>query len=75
MTAGFVHTLNIEGRWQNEIEGDSERGLDTYETKDAAVAAGRAEAQRRGTEHLIHRADGSIENRNSYGNDPVHRPG
>ena len=75
MAEGFVHTLSIEGRWQNEVEGDSQGRLDTYETKDQAVAAGRAEAQRRHTEHVIHRADGSIEDRNSYGNDPRHRPG
>ena len=74
MAEGFVHKLNIEGRWQNEIEG-GDGSLETYDTKDAAVAAGRAEARRRGTEHLIHRADGSIEGRNSYGNDPRHRAG
>ena len=75
MAEGFVHTLNVEGRWQNEIEEEDESRVETYETKQEAVAAGRAEAQRRHTEHLIHRADGSIEDRNSYGNDPRHRPG
>jgi hypothetical protein len=39
------------------------------------VSVGRTEARRRETEHVIHREDGSIEDRNSYGNDPVHRPG
>jgi hypothetical protein len=29
----------------------------------------------RETEHLIHREDGSIAERNSYGGDPAHRPG
>ena len=75
MAEGFVHTLNIEGRWQNDIGGADGRRLQTYETKEEAVAAGRAEAQRRHTEHVIHRADGSIQDRNSYGNDPPHRPG
>lgn len=46
-----------------------------YRTKEEAVAAGRSEAQRRTTEHVIHLEDGSIGERNSYGNDPVHRPG
>lgn len=75
MAEGFVHTLNIEGRWQNEIEGKDASRSETYDTKEAAVAAGRAEARRSKTEHVIHRADGSIEDRNSYGNDPRHRPG
>jgi hypothetical protein len=75
MAEGFVHTLNIEGRWQNEIEGGNGSRLQTFGTKDEAVAAGRAEARRRRTEHVIHRADGSIEDRNSYGKDPAHRPG
>jgi len=47
----------------------------TYETKEDATAAGRREAQERHTEHVIHLQDGSIEERNSYGGDPAHRPG
>ena len=74
MAEGFVHTLNIEGRWQNEVEG-GDGSLETYDPKDAAVAAGRADARRRGTEHLIHRADGSIEDRSSDGTDPRDRAG
>ena len=75
MAKGLVHTLNIEGRWQNDIEGGDGSPLAMYDTKAEAVDAGRSEARRRKTEHVIHRADGSIEDRNSYGNDPVHRPG
>jgi hypothetical protein len=33
------------------------------------------EARRRQTEHVIHNQDRSIGERNSYGNDPAHRPG
>ena len=75
MAEGFVHTLNIEGRWQNDIEGGDGLALGMYDTKAEAVEAGRAEAKRRKTEHVIHRADGSIEDRDSYGRDPAHRPG
>jgi hypothetical protein len=75
MAEGFVHTLRTEGRWRNEIEGRDGSGLESYATNEEAVAAGRAEAQRRQTDHVVHRADGSIEDRNSYGNDPRHRPG
>ena len=75
MAEGFVHTLNIEGRWRNDVERGDGLPLTTYDTKAAAVDAGRAEARRRRTEHVIHRTDGSIEERSSYGNDPAHRPG
>ena len=75
MAEGFVHTVKSEGRWENTIEGEGRSLPAPFETKDEAVAAGRVEAQRRKTEHVIHREDGSIEDRNSYGNDPSHRPG
>lgn len=75
MAQGFVHTVNRNGRWENTIEGDDGAVSASQETKAALVAAGRAEALRRKTEHVIHRADGSIEERDSYGNDPRHGPG
>ena len=65
MAQGFVRTVNRNGRWENTIEGD-----------DGAVSASQeTKALRRKTEHVIHRADGSIEERDSYGNDPRHGPG
>ena len=39
------------------------------------VRAGRARAQQDRTEHIIHNQDGTIGERNSYGNDPASRPG
>ncbi len=75
MANGFVHTVHVEGRWENTLEGEDESLPGGYETKDEAVEAGRVEAQSRQTEHVIHREDGSIEERNSYGNDARHRPG
>jgi hypothetical protein len=73
---GFVHTVSVDGHWENTIEGqDGLVGGGPYRAKEEAVAAGRAEAKRRGTEHVIHREDGSIGERNSYGGDPAHRPG
>ncbi|GAA3621767.1 hypothetical protein GCM10022223_43330 [Kineosporia mesophila] len=44
--------------------------MKAFPTKAEATAAGRATAQREGTEHLIHKRDGAIGQRNSYGNDP-----
>ena len=75
MASGFVHTVHSDGSWKNSIEGDGELLHGTFDTKRDAVAAGRLEAERRKTEHVIHNEDGSISERNSYGNDPANRPG
>jgi len=54
--------------------GESSRGcqarLEHSCHKAEAQAAGRAAAMKDGVEHLIHKKDGTIGNRNSYGNDP-----
>jgi hypothetical protein len=63
----FVHTLNRGDRWINEAGG---RVSGVYATKEEAVNAGRALAQRERTEHVIHSHDGTITERNSYGVDP-----
>ena len=75
MAAGFVHTVYREGEWVNETEGHEGTLPGAHRTKDAAVAAGRAAAISRRTEHVIHNQDGAIGERNSYGNDPSDRPG
>ena len=75
MAEGYVHTTYADGRWANAIEGGDGAPLGTYETKDAATRAGRGEARRRHTEHVIHNQDGTIAERNSYGDDPADRPG
>lgn len=46
------------------------RASSTHDTKAGAEAAGRAAAKKDGVEHLIHKKDGTIGERNSYGNDP-----
>jgi hypothetical protein len=74
MAEGFVHTVHADGKWRNTLEG-SDALPGTYETKTAAVEAGREEARRRKTEHVIHNEDGTIGERNSYGADPADRPG
>jgi hypothetical protein len=73
MARGWVHTVHKNGAWVNEIEEGAK--LSEHATKEAAVAAGRAEAIARKTEHVIHNIDGSIAERNSYGNDPYPPPG
>jgi hypothetical protein len=73
MAREWVHTVPSGEKWKNEVEGDGD--LSTYGTKEEAVAAGREEARKRQTEHVIHNADGSIGERNSYGSDPSRSPG
>ena len=73
MARGWVHTVHREGSWMNEIEGEG--ALSMHRTKDEAVAAGRETARARRTEHVIHNLDGTIAERNSYGNDPYPPPG
>ena len=75
MASGFIHTVYKDGDWLNAIEGNEGAIPGSHSTKEAAVAAGRTEAERRKTEHVVHNQDGSISERNSYGGDPAHRPG
>lgn len=73
MARGWVHTVHRDGLWVNEIEGEGQ--ISSHATKDAAVSAGRDAARARRTEHLIDNLDGTIAERNSYGNDPYPPPG
>ena len=75
MAEGFVHTVHRDGSWTNSLEGQDGAISGSFETKQDAVEAGRAEALRRQTEHVIHNEVGSIAERNSYGGDPADRPG
>lgn len=68
MGRGWVHTVYKSGMWNNEIEGEGQ--ISSHWTKQEAVAAGRETARLRRTEHLIHRVNGTIAERNSYGHDP-----
>jgi hypothetical protein len=74
MAKGFIHTVFKGGEWINEVEEGSAFG-GPHRTKDAAVSEGRERAKRDKTEHAIHNQDGTISERNSYGRDPVSRPG
>ena len=75
MAQGFVHTVHRDGHCVNSVEGDQAPLPDSFDTKEEAVEAGRAEARRRQTEHVIQNEDGSIAGRNSYGSDSADRPG
>lgn len=69
-----VHTVPHDDGWANRREG-AQRVSKTFGTKAEAQAAGRQTARRDKTEHVIHKRDGTIGERNSYGNDPHPPPG
>ena len=66
---GGVHTVPAPtGKgWWNEVNG---KALSRHRIKEVAVEAGRVIAMKLKVEHTIHREDGVISEKNSYGNDP-----
>lgn len=64
-----VETYSEDGRWKNRILGNK-RASNTFDTKAEAQAKGREMAQKLHSEHIIKKRDGTIGERNSYGNDP-----
>jgi len=62
---GAVETYCDDEGWHNRLEGG---GLlpGEYSTQEAAVEAACDEARRRGVEHVIRRADGSLAERRRY---------
>jgi hypothetical protein len=69
MSKKSVHTTpNRDGKgWVNQVGGEI---VSRHRTQENAAERGRAIAQQRETEHAIHRRDGTIGEKNSYGNDP-----
>ena len=63
-----VHTVpqGYHLGWVNKLDGVA---VSHHQTKAAAVAAGREIARQLEAEHTIHRRDGVITEKNSYGND------
>jgi hypothetical protein len=66
---GDIHTVPRDDGWANEKEG-ADRASSLHDTKEQAVGAGRQQAKREGVEHLIHKKDGTIGERNTYKRDP-----
>jgi len=73
MAGNGVHTVPSSGQWANEVDGQKVGQI--YDRKEDAVAAGRELAKGRREEHHIHNQDGTIAEKNSYGNDPRNIPG
>lgn len=65
MAKGDIHTIKYGGGWANRAEGN-ERVSNAAPTKADAQAEGRRMAMKRGAEHVIHKADGKIGERNTY---------
>jgi len=64
-----VHTTpNPAGKgWVNKAGGEV---TSSHRLKEPAAAAGRQQAKAAHTEHVIHKSNGQIGEKNSYGNDP-----
>lgn len=63
------HVVPSSAGWAVKKSG-SDRASKTFETKDKAVVYGRELSKSEKTELFIHKSNGMIQNRNSYGNDP-----
>jgi len=63
-----VSTYNEDGVWKSKVEG-SARAAHTGGTKAEQAAVGKKMAQDRKVEHTIKKLDGTIGEKNSYGND------
>ena len=64
-----VHIVPHDSGWAVRIEGN-ERASSIHPTQRDATQVGRDRARRDEVEILIHRQDGRIRSRDSYGNDP-----
>lgn len=63
------HVVPSSSGWAVKKSG-SIKASRTFETKDKAISYGRELSKHEKTELYIHKQNGMIQNRNSYGNDP-----
>lgn len=64
------HVVPHKDGWGVRGEGN-ERVTSVHDTQAEAIEAAREIAKNQGSELVIHRADGRIRDRDSYGNDPM----
>lgn len=69
----LVQVLPAEDDWNVVVDGNQEG--DTYDDQTDAESAGRSRAKELGTEFQLHGRDGTIREKDSYGNDPRDVPG
>lgn len=72
MTKRNIHTVHNKerGMWETKKEGQT-KPLSSSHTKAVAEEKSIREAKKTGVEHVIHKMDGKISDKDSYGNDPV----
>lgn len=69
MSKKDVHVVPHPEGWAVKVEGN-DRASSVHDTKDQALDSGRDRAKRDEVELVIHRKDGTIQDSDSYGNDP-----
>lgn len=60
---------NPHGGWAVK-KGDASRASRTFDTQEDAIAWGKQASRNEAAEIVIHRPDGTIRSRDSYGSDP-----
>lgn len=71
MAKANTHVVaSVHGGWSVRKTG-SERAEKTFSTKGEAVQYGRKMARARSSELVVHRKDGLISERSTYGRDPA----
>lgn len=63
------HVVPSSGGWSVK-KGGAERASKHFDTKEAAVRYGTTVSKNAGSELYIHKKDGTIERKDSHGNDP-----
>lgn len=69
-----IHVVHKGNSWAMEEEGAAENAT-VFDTRALAVESGREMAKQNQVELIVHRMDGTIDERDSYGNDPRDIPG
>lgn len=64
-----IHVTRKNGVWRVISEG-AQKAVGNYSTQKEAIEVGREMAKRHRSELVIHRPDGRIRDKDSYGNDP-----
>ncbi len=65
-----IHTVPSENGWVVKL-AKTEFPLSQHRTKEEAVKTGASLAKSFGVEHVIHGKDGKIQDKDSYGRDPL----
>lgn len=67
--AKSIHVTPKGDKWQVKT-GGSPKGIKEFETQKAGIEYAKPKAQHEKAELVIHRPNGQIREKNSYGNDP-----